>query len=333
MKDFTVIFFQRKPRTYGNFSIEILFEAIRSKLPPFIHSKTVISKYESNGLWKRIYNTIEAYFRQGDINHVTGDVHFLTFLLKKKKTILTIHDCGFMNHPSRVARQILKLFWLKFPIARSELITVVSQATKDDILKHISCNPKKIVVIPNFILPGFNLFPKEFNSKQPRLLHIGTAPNKNLERLIEAIQGIDCQLDIIGKLNERQFKLLNNYNIQYTNYYNLTELEIIQRYHQCDILTFVSTFEGFGVPILEAQAIERAVITSSISSMPEVAGDGACLVDPYNVIDIRQGILRIIKDEEYRNQIIYKGKENVKHFKLEVIIKQYVNLYEQLLHS
>ncbi len=82
---------------------------------------------------------------------------------------------------------------------------------------------------------------------------------------------------------------------------------MLEAYHRADIVSLVSTYEGFGMPIIEGQAIGRAVIAGNVASMPEIAGDGACLVDPYDVPAIRTGILRIINDPEYRESLIARG--------------------------
>ena len=82
----------------------------------------------------------------------------------------------------------------------------------------------------------------------------------------------------------------------YVNYTNLSQEAIIQQYIDCDMLSFVSTYEGFGMPIIEAQAIGRPVITSNIGAMKEVALDTACLVDPYDVESIKNGIQKLIRE-------------------------------------
>lgn len=329
-KPFSVVFFYRKQRTSHNFSIEFIFRKIQSNLPPHIHTVTAVCRYLSNGFWKRLYNAVEAAFRQGDINHITGDVSFLTFFLKKRKTILTIHDCGFMRHPSALARLIFRIFWLILPIYRARIVTVVSTATKEELLKYVHCPPDKIRVIPNFISEKYKPGYKNFRPDKPVILHVGTAPNKNLERLIEALAKIPCHLNIIGKLTNSHTELLKQHDIEYSNAYNLDEDELISGYQQCDLLAFVSTYEGFGLPILEAQSVGRPVVTSNILSMPEVAGEGSCLVDPFNIGDIQNAILRIIKDEAYRESLITKGLENVKRYSLSATIAQYVRLYEEI---
>jgi glycosyltransferase involved in cell wall biosynthesis len=224
----------------------------------------------------------------------------------------------------------MKFFWLYLPIKRCGLVTAISEATKQDILKNVKCDPNKIKVVYVSISPKFKPFFKEFNSIMPNILQIGTAPNKNIERLAEALQGISCTLTVIGRLNQSQLDSLNKYKIDYTNKLNLSEEELIEEYNYCDILAFISTYEGFGMPIVEANTVGRPVITSNIFSMPEVAGDAACIVDPYNAEEIKKGILRIINDDDYRNRLTSNGYENAQSFQMKVIASQYFKLYEEI---
>ena len=87
------------------------------------------------------------------------------------------------------------------------------------------------------------------------------------------------------------------------------------------------------MPIIEANSVERAVLTSNVASMPEVAGDAACLIDPFDVESIREGLLKIIRDEEYRNRIIENGRKNRDRFSSESIAKMYYQLYEEIHQS
>ncbi len=328
-----VVFFQRKPRPNKNFSIEILFEQIRSHLSKDIEPITEIARYYSEGILKRIYITLEFVFKQGDVNHVTGDITFATYFLRKKKTVLTILDLGLMNHPNPFLRKILQIFWVQIPVKRAGYVTTISAATKTELLKFVNVDEQKIQVLYIPVADLMEYSPKNFNTDKPTILQIGTKDNKNIIRLAESLKGITCKLSIVGELTNQQINTLKKNNIDYVNVVNISNKELKQKYEEADMLTFVSTYEGFGMPIVEAQIVGRPVITSNLLSMPEVAGDGAHLIDPYSVEDIKRGILKIIDDKAYRNILIEKGRENAIRFSVETITNQYVDLYQHIFKS
>ena len=106
--------------------------------------------------------------------------------------------------------------------------------------------------------------------------------------------------------------------------------KILDAYKRCDMLCFPSFYEGFGLPIIEAQAIGRPVITSNFGAMKEVAGDGALLVCPDNIDEIQQAIEQIIIDEELRKKLVEKGLNNVERYKAENVVERYVEVYRCL---
>ncbi len=328
-----VVFFHRKPRPDCNHSVENLFREIRAALPPTVDWEVKQLRYYSEGLFKRIFIMVEAAFSQKGINHVTGDINFVSILLKKRRTVLTVLDIGFMNHPNKFARGLLKWFWITLPCKCSSVITTISTATKIELLKHATVDPEKIKVIYVPILASFVPYPKVFNKANPRILQIGTLPNKNVPRLIEALEGLSCTLDIIGELSEELILELNKRKIVFTSSKNLTNHEVLEKYIEADIISFVSTYEGFGMPIVEANAVGRVVITSNLLSMPEVADESAHFVNPFLVEDIRNGLIKIINDDDYREQLIKKGYQNRLRFDVREIANQYKKIYQQLEES
>lgn len=325
-----VIFHQRRPQG-ANFSIERLFADVRRALPEDIDAKVAVSRFASRGIFRRIYNMIEAVFRQGDVNHITGDVHFLAYFLRRKRTLLTILDLVSVHRLKGWRRAMLLFFWYWLPIRRAAVVSVISEFTKKDLLRHIKVDPRKVRVVYCTVSDDFKPVAREFNAAKPVVLQIGTGFNKNVERAAQALQGISCHLRVIGNLDEDQLTVLRQCGIEYSSVSNISEAQIIDEYRQCDMLVFASTYEGFGLPIVEAQATGRPVVTSTQCSMPEVAGDAACLVDPFDVVSIRAGILKIIGAPAYRDELVRRGFENIKRFRAENIAQRYVDIYRELL--
>ncbi len=329
-----VTYFQRKPIKGFSFSFEAIFEDIRNRLKNDIIADTKISSFGNGGIFTKIGNIIEAGFRQSkSINHITGEIHFLDFLMRKKTVVLTIHDCGPMVRKKGLAKTFVLWLYLKAPIAKAKIVTTVSEETKKEILTYINCNPDKIQVIPVAVNEKYRPSPKMFNTEKPVILQIGTGPNKNVMRLVEALKNISCHLIIVGKIKEELKKTLSENKIEFSNFVGLPLEELIEKYKQSDIVSFVSTFEGFGMPIVEANCVERVVVTSNISSMPEVAASAACLVDPYDVNAIRVGFLKVIKNKEYREELIKNGIKNKERFDPQKIANSYLDIYIKMTES
>lgn len=272
--------------------------------------------------------------KKADIFHVTGHIHYIALILPRKKTVLTIHDVGILYIRKGLRRFVLKKLLFDLPVGKLKYITAVSEAAKRDIVFHTKCSPEKIRVIENplqdFFVPTGE---KKFNADCPVILQIGTRPNKNLLNLIRALKDVKCRLRIIGKIS-REIKIeLDKNKVEFDNESNLDNLQIRDEYQKADILVFCSTFEGFGLPIIEAQAMKTPVVTSNLSPMKEVAGNGAVLADPFNFQNIRAGVLKIIENAQFRNNLICKGLLNIKRFDSGYIAGLYENFYNEIIRT
>jgi len=325
----TALLLFRKPVRF--FSIERVFQ----QLEPDMGAQFTLQRWiapKSGGSPGSIFSNLLAARRsRADVYHVTGDIHYTVLALPKRRTLLTIHDCIFLYSTTGFKRSVLKWLFLTRPVRRCRIITTISQATKDDIIAHTGCRPDKIVVIPNPVDGRIRYEPRTFNRQEPVLLFIGATPNKNLGRVAEALEGIPCRLDIVGDPPEETLRLLAGRGLVYTVRAGLSNEELAAKYTAADIVLFPSTFEGFGLPIVEGQKAGRPVITSDLSPMKDVAGSGACLVDPFDARSIRAGIQKVIGDADYREQLVKAGFENVARYETSVVANQYLNCYKKLL--
>tara|TARA_R110002096_G_scaffold16243_3_gene55559 strand:+ start:9177 stop:10148 length:972 start_codon:yes stop_codon:yes gene_type:complete len=305
-------------------SIENVFGAILS----YLVIEAVELPFESKGLINRIKNIQFIKKQKAALLHISGHDHYLLWY-PFKNAILTIHDIEALKRKRGIKRWLFQKLWFDWPIRNATLVTTISEFSKREILS-LGNFQTPIQVIYNPLTLPLKYSPKVFNEAKPQILHIGTKANKNLSRLIQALKGIRCELIIIGEETEELKAELDRNQVDSTIKSNLSNLEMIEEYKASDLLAFVSTYEGFGLPIVEAQAVGRPVITSNVASMPEVAGEGALLVDPYSVAAIRKGILQLIQDDILREVLIEKGLENVKRFDAERIAEEYLEIYKTI---
>jgi glycosyltransferase involved in cell wall biosynthesis len=320
----------RKPNPLF-FSLERVFASVAAHLDPAYAQERVTLPYYSSSFGAIFRNLGFARRLKADVYHVTGDVHYVVLALPRKRTILTIHDCVFLNRPAGLRRTMLKWIWLDWPVRYCTLITTISEASKRDILRYTGCRPEKVVVIPDPLSESIYYKPGVFDENCPDILFLGSTPNKNLARVIPALEGISCRLVIVGQIPAEEQHLLQRCKIQYIQRVNLTDRELADQYTEADLVLFPSTYEGFGLPVAEAQAAGRPVVTSDLSPMKEVAGGAACLVDPYNVASIREGVLSVIRQPDYRQRLVEKGLENVRRFGAVEIAGRYEEIYKTIL--
>jgi glycosyltransferase involved in cell wall biosynthesis len=324
-----VSFLYREARA-GGFSIEEVFGNVRCSLPPFVEQQ----EWYVDGTQSRWSNLLKVHNLNSDLYHITGDCNYLALNLPSSRTILTVHDVGHYELTLQGFKKYIygKLWW-DFPLRKAGCITAISSFTKDRLQKNFDIKAAKIHVIYNPLPQGFSYSPAEFNTAEPRILQIGGGRNKNVERLIEAVAGISCKLVLVQKVSEQLKHRMKELNIRYEEHRGVSRDELIRLYQSCDLLYFASTYEGFGLPIIEAQLTGRPVITSTVASMPEIAGGSAILVNPMEVQDIRKGILSVTGSPQLAKELVEKGQKNIERFNAATIAQHYADLYRTIYHQ
>jgi len=300
---------------------------------------TVIEKVEmpftSKGIFSILFNLIFLTRFKNGLFHITGDVHYAILALPKDRTILTIHDLVFLHTYKGLRRRLLKWIFLDLPVRKAKYITTISEKSKQEILDYTNCDPEKILVIPNPVDPIFSTSTSSTSSTpstsstSSTILFLGTKPNKNLEISIAALFGLDLHLRIIGELSRKQKEMLAKFNIHYSSDFSISPEQLAAEYTNADLILFPSTYEGFGLPVIEGFQAGKPVITSNISPMKEVAGDGALLADPTSIASIRDHVIKLLADQQLQTQLVAAGKEKVKQYQPGFIAEAYQQLWSK----
>jgi glycosyltransferase involved in cell wall biosynthesis len=324
-----VVHHQRKalPR---QFSVERLFGDVREAMPSDIRVVLRMCRFTSQGIIHRLRDALAARRMPGRVHHVCGDVHYLAWFLPRDRTVLTVLDCVSLERFSGPKLWIFWLLWYWWPLKRSTRVTVISEFSGEALRRWVDYPADRIHVIPPTLSREFEPSPPKRLADRPRLLQVGTGPNKNLARVVEAIAGLDVTLAIVGTPDAATVERMNELRIDYEAFAELDREDLVEEYRKADVVVFASTYEGFGLPIIEAQATGRPVVSGNVCAMPEAAGDAACMVDPFDVADIRRGILRILEDPDYARALIERGFENAQRFLPERIAEAYAEVYRQV---
>jgi glycosyltransferase involved in cell wall biosynthesis len=272
--------------------------------------------------------------------------HFFLPFIKNTKWLTTIHDLIpllFSKDFSFIKRLYLSKM-IKWSILKSDFIIAVSNNTRNDILTSFGMKiEKKIKVIyeaanRRLIKAGDNeeahpidVFKKYRMKPGNYILFVGPdKKHKNVERIIEAFRRIGvnekCPLVWVGDVKKQAQKIAAHENIILTGIISDEELDCLYRYSK--VVVFPSLYEGFGLPILEAMACGVPVITSNLSSMAEVVGDAALLVNPYSIDEIAQALQKVLNDRILRKSLIEKGFKRVEQFSWKKAAEKTLEVYK-----
>ena len=252
------------------------------------------------------------------------------------KQIPVIHDLSFVHFPKDIPffnRKYVNYFFPKFAKKASKIVTV-SEYSKNDISVNFEINKDKIIVAHNGIGDFFNPINEElkeatrskFTGGKDYFLFVSALhPRKNIVNLFKSFDVFknqtrsDVKLLMVGEkywwnqeIKDCFDSLNSKKDIIFTGHVQSSELNDI--YCSGLALTYVSYFEGFGIPLVEAMRCELPILASNTTSLPEVGEEAAIYVNPFSVEDIKNGMVRLFKDESLRKELVENGKERAKLF-------------------
>jgi len=293
-----------------------------------------------------------------EVNQANLDIfhspHFVLPLLFAPSSVVTIHDLIPLLFPGNLRSKAAQMYYttmIKLTTKKAERIIAVSNRTKEDLIKNLGISVRKITVIPEAADERYRPLEKEKGdfrtvlkkyASHQFLLYVGNyKPHKNLIRLVEAFDQAlpelpkGSQLVIVGPRDKRYpeigrlvKKLALEKSVILAGY--VSEEELLILYNSATAFVFPSLYEGFGLPPLEAMACGLPVISSNLSSLPEVVGKAALSINPEDVEDMRRAIVGVFSDEELRQDLRRKGLARAKKFSWEKTAEMTLEVYEEV---
>ena len=309
-----------------------------------------------NVLWYRWRLPISATFFTGQVDIYHGPDFVLPPLNGKLRKVVTVHDLAFLEHPEYAVPELAAYLKKVVPeaVEAADVVASVSQTTRQTLIEHFQTPPGKITLVPNGIRAYFRRITDpvlleatrhKFGLKSPLVLGVGTQePRKNHLGLIKAFHKAvstgnkstrPAMLALAGGsgwLYEETEQIVAELKLEKKVRFlgHVSDLELMMLYSLADVFVFPSFYEGFGVPPLEAMACGTPVITSNTSSLPEVVGDAAIMVNPHKINEIASAINRVLENKQLQEDLRQKGYARAAHFTWVRSAQKMLSIYTQL---
>jgi glycosyltransferase involved in cell wall biosynthesis len=288
---------------------------------------------------------LETFLDAPDIVHGLDHV---VFPCRNSLKVMTIHDVTFIKYPEFVT-SIVKSYTRRIQqcLKWTDLVITNSESTKRDIIEYLGVKEDLIHVTPlasrYSSLDYSSPIADSSSADKPYFLFVSTLePRKNLLNLLSAFNylketyRLDHDLILIGKKGWRYEPIFEKIKAspfrESIHHLDYLSDELITRYYQkADAFVYPSIYEGFGLPVLEAMTCGCPVVTSNTSSLPEVAGEAAILVNPHDPVEIAEGMLKLISDSPLRQNLIANGKQQARQFSWEKTARETLTAYRSLL--
>ncbi|OGE32009.1 hypothetical protein A2631_02735 [Candidatus Daviesbacteria bacterium RIFCSPHIGHO2_01_FULL_44_29] len=305
-----------------------------------------------NKLWTRVALPLEIFRAKIKPDLFFSPTHYIPTLTNVKRVVM-VFDTGFLHFPETLtAKDLWKLKnWTKYSIRNAQHIVTISESAKRDILKNYQVSSEKVTVAypghsDKYIEIKDEAKIKEISSKykldKNYVLFIGTIqPRKNLSRLIEAFKTIEgVQLAISGKTTgpgkqgwkfkeilDKPRRLGIETKIKFLGF--VPDEDLVYLLNGAKAFVFPSLWEGFGIPVVDAMSVGKPVIVSTAGSLPEIVGEAGILVDPLNIEEIRNAIVRVCEDAGLRDELSIKALEQAKIFSWKKMAEQVLEVFKE----
>ncbi|MDY7077799.1 MAG: glycosyltransferase family 1 protein [Chloroflexota bacterium] len=325
----------------GALSPDVMITSLRSRWPTGRPAVRV--------LWEQLMQPWALRRIGADLVH--GPV-FVGPLFAPCPVVVTIHDLSFIRFPNlfRPANRLYLTVLTRLSARRARRLIAVSAHAATETAQLLGVPSERIDVVYHGVDPAFRPLPPDeiatFRQRQglPErfLLFVGTLePRKNLVRLVEAFARIPESNGRVGLVLAGGKGWLYNELFARVEALGLSEVVIFPGYvvndelplwlNAATILAYPSVYEGFGLPVLEAQACGTPVLTSNVSSLPEAAGDAALMVDPYDVESLAAGLNRLLTDEPLRHELRERGLAHARQFSWPCTAQETARVYRRVL--
>jgi glycosyltransferase involved in cell wall biosynthesis len=285
---------------------------------------------------------IDRAFGKADIFHGTN---YTVFPFRRTQRVMTVYDLTFIKYP-QYSNTVVQAYAdrVRRCLVWTDLVLTISASSKQDIIEYLGFPADRIVVTPLASRYGIDYVGKSpgNHSAQPYILFVSTIePRKNILGLIEAFdhlkrtQGIPHDLVLVGQkgwlyepIFERIGRSAYRNCIRHLDY--LSDDAVADMYRRADVFVYPSHYEGFGLPVLEAMTLGTPVVCSDNSSLPEVAGDGAVMIDAGDAMAIGDGIMQVISDRQFRDTLIQRGYDRASQFSWRQTAAETLRAYRML---
>lgn len=303
-------------------------------------------------LWEQVILPMEIRRWRIDVFH---SPHYTMPIIAKCKSVVTFHDMTFFLYPHM--HQAYKRLFFKLAIQlsarRANAIIADSESSRQDVINILNVDPHRVFTVPLGVAPHFRPIDQpaalarirqKYRLPEQMILYVGVLePRKNLPTLIRAFKslverGSAYKLVIAGRkgwMYDGLFRTINKLDLVnrviFTGYVPEEELPLI--YHAADLVVYPSVYEGFGLPVLEAMACGVPVITSNVSSMPEIVGNAGILVNPYRPEELAEAMYQILENADRRQHYAQQGLARAKDFSWARTARETLAVYQYAMQS